>query len=164
MRHLRLAVLIAASTLLLAGCGGGDEAQQNAAKKPVEQAVFTSTTDCADSGKLTMDQCVVVIEAAVAQHVAMAPTYGSLRSCEKAEGDDKCERMDEKTYRPMLRAYLVIIAEQPIAIPLYPTKDGKAGFAGPDKTVYFGDDEKLQFSKKAVAAYERHLGAGAGPY
>lgn len=148
---------IVAIALGMAGCGGS--APQPTV--PVERHIYTSANDCAEEGKLPLETCSKLIEAAIAQHVATAPTYGSLRSCEKVEGPEKCERTDMKTFRPMLSAFLFALGEVPVAFPLYPTLDGKAGFRKLDKQVLQGDDEAITFSRQAVAAYEQHLGKAA---
>ena len=78
----KLALAVAASSL--AGCGGG--APKKTAEPPPFQGIYTASGDCADSGKLTIDQCLTAMEKAVAEHEKSAPSYKSLRSCEGTEG------------------------------------------------------------------------------
>lgn len=152
----KLWLFASAVCVALATSGCGNSAPES--KVPVQRGIFTSAADCAASQKFPMEKCTKAIEAAIENHVATAPTYTSLKSCEKAEGAEKCERMDEKTYRPKLRAFLVVGNEEVLGSPLYPTTDGAAGFRGLDKVVYSADDETLNFSPQAVAAYELHSG------
>lgn len=149
-----LSLLLAAS---LTGCGGSAP-DPNAPKTP--RGVYTSSTDCADAGKLKLEECSKLIEDAVAQHVAAAPSYTSLKACEKTEGPDRCERTDPKSYRPLLAAYLVTFSEPPAVLPLYPTLDGKPGFRDLAKGTHLDEDDSIVFSKSAAATYERYIASG----
>ena len=145
----------AACSTLLTGCSGGSS-KAKAAKK-AEQSVYTSTSDCADQGKITIDECIDAIEPAISLHVKKAPTYSSLRSCEKAQGADRCERDAGDSYRPKLRAFLVTFSEKRnVATPLYATKDGTSGFRKLDKSLVSGHNEDINFSSQAVAAYSQY--------
>ena len=133
--------VVALLALSLAGCGSGGKPASP--KSQIPRSIYTSSADCADAGKLTLDECTKLIEEAVAQHVASAPTYSSLRSCEKTEGVDRCERTDPKSYRPALSAYLVTFGETKTVQPLYPTSDGKPGFKTLSKEAILDEDETL---------------------
>lgn len=151
--------IVALLAVSLAGCGGS---APTVPKNQTPRSIYTSSTDCADAGKLTLDECTKLIEQAIAQHVATAPSYSSLKSCEKTEGPDRCERTDPKSYRPLLAAYLVTFGETKSIEPLYPTSDGKPGFRTLGKDAILDEDDTLAFSKSSVAAYERHLGTTNG--
>ena len=151
---IRLAASAVCVALAAAGCGRSSQES----KVPIQRGIFTSAADCAASQKFPMEKCTKAIEAAIENHVATAPAYTTLKACEKAEGAEKCERMDAKNYRPKLGAFLVAGNDEVMGTPLYPTSDGVAGFRGPDKAVYAADDESLTFSPQAVAAYELHTG------
>jgi Protein of unknown function (DUF1190) len=146
------------AAVALAGCGGS-------APPPVptgEQIVFVTMHDCNSTNKLKPDECTAAVKSALADHLSLAPAYRSLVSCEKIEGAGKCERMDEKSFRPRLMAMSVIMADAEAArtkklpipvIPLYATMSGEAGFRTLTKTLLKGDDEMIQFTPKAVAVY-----------
>jgi len=153
-----LAVLsLMTGVLALAGCGASEPQSDT----PIERGVFTSATDCAEGGKRTLEQCSAAITAAVAEHERAAATYPSLKSCETAEGADKCERTDTKSFRPRLMAFLVRMTDPPAAWPLYPTIKGEAGFRTGDNTILLSEDESLTFSRPALAAAELHAGKGS---
>lgn len=157
MRTVLRSLLLVLVSTGLTGCGGSSEPAV-----PADRKIVTSAADCSADEKLTIEVCGSIIEAAISQHVAAAPTYTSLKSCEKTEGPGKCERSDAKSYRPALAAYLVTHSEPPVAAPLYPTSDGSAGFQMLDKTKFLDEDDKLPFSKSSVAMYERFMGVGNG--
>ncbi len=147
--------LAAACSTLLAGCSGGSSKAKPA--KKAEQSVYTSTADCADAGKITIDECIDAIEPAISAHIKKSPVYKSLKRCEKAEGADRCERDAGDSYRPKLRAFLVTFgAKRTIAAPLYATKDGTSGFRKLDKSVVSGHNEDINFSSQAIAAYSQY--------
>jgi len=142
-----LAVLAAA--LALAGCG---KSQKTAAKVDVKQVVVTSAADCADNAGLTYDVCTELIAAAVAEHEKSAPTHKSQEACEKAEGADRCERLDERDYRPRLTAFKIAMTEKPTAAPLYPTKNTTPGFRTASNSDVLTDADAFTFTKSAVDA------------
>ncbi len=145
-------LVLASTSLALAGCGG-DEPKAKAAA-PVERSIFVSAVDCEASGKLSIDDCSKAIEKAVTAHEKTSPTYKSQSSCETAEGADKCERVADKIFRPKLVAYILDAATPPVAKPLYPTADGVAGFRNGAKEVLLASDDNLIFSKSAQDLYE----------
>ena len=154
---LSLAVAVLAG-IPLAACGGSAPA----AVETGEKVVFVTTQDCASTKKLKADECAAVVKTALDDHLAQAPTYRSMVSCEKVEGETRCERMDEKTFRPRLLAMSVIVGDAeaarakmlPIPVtPLYATLAGEAGFRTLNKTILKGDDDLIQFTPKAIAAY-----------
>jgi hypothetical protein len=89
-----------------------------------------------------------------------------LSLCETTEGPEKCERMDEKNYRPRLAAVSVTPAaikkaeetgKYPESVPLYLTQAGEKGFRTLEKQIVLIDADMVAFSPQAVAAAE--LGA-----
>jgi hypothetical protein len=144
--HARLAITaMALAAVPLAGCGDG------AAKQTVRvpRGVYTSSSDCAEAGKLSFEECTGALERAVAAHEKQAPSYGSLKSCEKTEGESQCERTDAGGYRPRLLAFLVTATTPPTARALYAAPAGKEGFRASDKTLFLISDETLTFSSHA---------------
>jgi Protein of unknown function (DUF1190) len=161
----RRALGILLVTAALAGCGGSAP-KVVASGADNEQVIFTSAMDCAASGRISHDQCTKALESAMTAHLKKSPVYRSLTLCETAEGPEKCERMDEKSYRPKLVAVAVTPASvkkadetggMPEATPLYPSQAGEKGFRTLEKTIYLIDGEMVAFSRQAVAAAE--LGA-----
>jgi uncharacterized protein YgiB involved in biofilm formation len=153
MQHLAsspgLAVIAAA--LALAGCG---KAQKSAEKVEVKQYIVTSAVDCADNTGLTYEVCTELIEQAVASHEKSAPTHKSREACEKAEGPEWCERMDEKVYRPRLTAFQISMTEKPTAVPLYPTKKASTGFRTASNGDVLTEADTFTFTKSASDAAE----------
>jgi uncharacterized protein YgiB involved in biofilm formation len=148
------------ASLGLAGCGASTPPQPPV---PVERYVFISAKDCSESNKLPMQKCGDIIDAAVASHVANAPSYTSKKACEVAEGPERCERTDSRSFRPRLVAFLVSIAgPDASASVLYPAPGAEAGFRGQEKKqLFLITDETLTFSPKALAVYEANKGEGA---
>jgi len=144
-------VLSLLAATALAGCGGGAPKTPEVA---AERAVYTNARDCATGNKITIEQCSEAINKAIAEHEATAPKYTSIRSCETAEGEGKCDRIADKQFRPRLLAFLVTLSKPPVARPLYATIGGEQGFRLADKTMLLGTDETLTFSTRATAAYE----------
>ena len=142
-----LAVVLPA--LAVTGCGSGSAPTS---KDP--QHIVTSATDCADNAGLDYETCVGMIEKAVAEHSKSAASYSSLAACEKKEGTDRCERLEEKTYRPRLMAFRLTLGKHVLAEPLYPTAKGEAGFRDPGSKVIKTDDESVKFTQSAIHAAE----------
>jgi uncharacterized protein YgiB involved in biofilm formation len=145
---------IVAATVTLAGCGGSDKKAA-----PIARHIITSSVDCSENAGLTYEQCTEVIEKAVAEHEKSAATYTNLKNCETTEGAERCERLDEKVFRPKLKAFLLSLSDPPKAVPLYTIKDGKSGFRDTSNAMYLSEDEQLTFSKSAVHAAELFVGA-----
>ena len=153
-------ILVAASaSLALAACGG-EETEKPKAEAPTERAVYTSALDCESGGKLDLEQCTSAIERVVAIHDKNAPKYRSLDACEEVQGADKCERVDEKEFRPRLSAFVVLPQDPNTAKPLYLTLDGKEGFQTIDKEVILAKNDSYIFSRSARDAYELHASTG----
>ncbi|MGQ0673447.1 MAG: DUF1190 domain-containing protein [Hyphomicrobium sp.] len=150
-------VLAASAALSTGGCGGEEPAAAAPTPAPTERAVFVSAVDCEASGRFSLDDCSSAIETAIRAHEGAAPTYKSLRACEEAEGTDKCERVGERIYRPLLVAFVFENATPPSATPLYHTNDGNPGFRSAGKQLFLGTDDNLMFSKSAKNAYELHI-------
>jgi hypothetical protein len=151
------------STAFAIGLGACSAEPPQPPSAPVAaRGVFTSAADCAALGKLSLEKCARAIEQAVADHEANAPVYSSLKACEKAEGPDKCERTDAKTYRPRLMAFLVELTDRPYGAPLYPTARGETGFRTAGNSLLLSDDETLTFSRPALGAAELMAGKSNG--
>ncbi|NOT71554.1 MAG: DUF1190 domain-containing protein [Hyphomicrobium sp.] len=145
--------LLAATALLLAGCGQSEPKIPGAAAKPMEKAIFMSTTDCAESGKLPADQCGTLIDRAVKAHETKAPTFKGVRSCEEASGPDRCEKMMDGTFRMRLQAFLFEInGAKSTAAPLYPSAKGAIGFRDAAKKPVSARDDSLIVSQAALTA------------
>lgn len=151
-----LTLVIAA--LSLAGCGGGDGGTKKTAEPPPFRGIYTASGDCADSGKLTIDQCLDAMEKAVAEHEKSAPSYTSRKSCEATEGADRCERTHVGNYRPVLLAFLVTALKPPVAKPLYASGDPKKiGFRTATKDFYLINDEAVTMSEHAHTLAEANV-------
>jgi uncharacterized protein YgiB involved in biofilm formation len=147
---LRFLAVIAA-TLTLAGCG---KSEKEANKAPLVRHAITSAVDCSENSSLSYEQCTAVIEKAVADHDTSAAKFTTQKACETAEGQGKCERVDNKAFRPKLVAFLLTLSEPPVAQPLYASNNGELGFRGADSSTYASEDDKVTFSKSAVHAAE----------
>ncbi len=152
-RHSIRILAVVAASVTVAGCGGSEKKAA-----VIVRHVITSSVDCSENAGLTYEQCTEVIEKAVAEHEKSAATYTNLKTCETTEGAERCERLDEKVFRPKLKAFLLSMSEPPKAVPLYTIKDGKAGFRDTSNTMYLSEDEQLTFSKSAVHAAELFIG------
>lgn len=147
-------VVAAASTVTLAGCGSGGSSTPKQAVK-TETSIFISAKDCADSGKLSMQQCATLVDGAIADHIKNAKTYLSQNSCETAEGPDRCERSDERSYRPRLIAFAVTTTGTVSkAMPVYILHTStEKGFRNGKQNFLLSDD-LLVVSQKSVAVFE----------
>jgi uncharacterized protein YgiB involved in biofilm formation len=152
-------VLVGATAILLAGCGGAPPPKAGAEKAAV--GVYTSAQDCSSSGKLDLAACNALVGSAVDAHTTSAKTYASLRVCETAEGTGRCERMGATMFRPELLAFVVTFSTPPTAQPLYAPKDKSVlGFITSDqRTTLMAIDEQLLFSDAARAVAEGKVGS-----
>ncbi len=145
LRHAALSFLAA---ITMAGCGNSSEPSQPQVKVP--RGIFISASDCADAGKLTLDECGQAIDMAVALHEKQAPFYTSLQKCVAAEGSDFCDKTVDG-YRARLQAFLVTLnPKRPTAAPLYPSKPGSPGFRSAAKEAVDATDESLNVSVAAL--------------
>jgi len=142
-------IVAALLSLSLSGCGGGGAKVQAGPAAPT--GVYTSATDCAESEKLSLSDCSVLIDQAVDMHHQAAKKYISMRLCEAAEGADHCERTEDNQYRPQLQAFLITFSNPPQAEPLYASSDkSQPGFQTNNKgRMLLAVDETLLFSKNA---------------
>lgn len=139
--------------LALTACGDAGPAPATVAKA-IEKAIFVSAGDCTESGKLNEEVCAELIDRAVATHVNQAPSYPSVRSCEKVEGPERCEHTGKNTFRPRLLAFLVTLSEPPTAVPLYASPSVEAGFRTANKTAVMVNDEAFIFSRLSLSNAE----------
>jgi hypothetical protein len=143
-----LAILV-----LLSGLGGcGENATAVSNEAAAERGIFISSGDCADAGKLTIDQCGQAIDKAVTLHNREAASYKNLRDCAAVEGPDRCARDVDGSYRSNLQAFLVTMSTPASAVPLYASTDGSIGFRGMDKKAYPAIADGYSISAAAQAA------------
>ena len=164
MRSFRFPLaLCLASALAVSACGKAEEKKAEAAP-PAEVGVFTSTSDCADAGKLTADECGHAIDQAVAAHSQNTVIHKSLRMCEAAEGPERCDKTGEGEYRARVQAFFVTMSKPATAVPLYPSSGGTAAFRSPSKQELNVHDESLNMSHSAmsVASENARLPLGGG--
>lgn len=126
------------------GCGQAEEPK--AAAPPPEHGIFISASDCADSGKLTLDQCAEAIDAAVASHEVQAPTYKSVGQCAGTMGPDRCDKGVDGLYRARVQAFYIIMGTPPSAVPLYPPTTPSIGFQSPSKQAIDARNENMHVS------------------
>lgn len=144
---IRSPLVVLLLTLGLAGCGGSAPQQ---AGPPPPTGVYISSSDCADSEKLSLAECGALIDNAIAAHHARAPKYISMRLCEATEGAGHCERSEDNQFRPQLQAFLFTFSKPPQAEGLYAqTETTEAGFQTAAKKKIMAVDETVLFSKNA---------------
>lgn len=159
---------VAVATLLAAGCGGGAP-KPKATDAKTETSIYISAKDCDENSKLGMTRCAELVDGAIAEHLKTAPTYLSLRTCEEKEGADRCERSDERAFRPRLIAFAVsLTGDKSTAIPVYILNTSKqTGFRN-GKQNYLLTDDTLVVSKKSAAVYDslrgKPTGGGGSPF
>ncbi len=146
---IRSAPLLAlAAALALAGCGG--KAEEKPVAAAVDKAIYISSADCADGGKLPAEECDVLIEKAVKLHEKNAPSFKSLRSCEEAAGLERCENDVTGTYRMRLQAFQISFGKPITAAPLYPSAGGKIGFRDDKKAAIDALSDAFTVSNAAL--------------
>ena len=141
--------LCLASAMLLTACGKAEEPK--VAAPPPEHGVFISSSDCAETGKLTEDACGQAIDQAVAVHANNAAVYKTLRQCEATEGPERCDKTGETEYRARIQAFFVTMSDPPTAVALYPPSGSTAAFRSPSKQELSVHDESLNMSHHAMA-------------
>lgn len=121
--------------------------------------VFTSGPDCAESQKLNLSDCNILLRMALETHQRDSKSYTSLRLCAEAEGPDNCERADTNTFRRRLLAFQVTFSAPPTAAPLYaPKEKGVLGFTTQDKAkTLLTVDETVIFSADAKTVAESYF-------
>ena len=150
MRLLSKIIVLFAGVLALVGCGQDPMPPANAGAQPVEHGVFISATDCAETGKLTVDQCGQAIDQAVAEHQVQAPSFAFVQQCEGAYGVERCDRGVDGRFRPRLQAFFVTLASPAHAVPLYPPSKSLIGFQSPSHQTINARDETLKVSVAAL--------------
>lgn len=133
----------------LTACGKAEE--QHTAAPPAEHGVFVSSTDCAERGKLTLDECGHAIDQAVAVNAEQSTVYKSLRQCEATEGLERCDRIGENEYRARIQAFFVTMSDPATAVALFPPQSSKAAFRSPSKQELSAHDESLNMSHAAMS-------------
>ncbi len=154
------AVAITGFLLAVAPLGGCGESTPVASGPPAERGIYISSGDCADSGKLSIEDCGRLIDRAVALHQKLAPSYASLDACNAAEGKDRCANDVDGKYHPAIRAFLITFGSEARAQPLYGSSDGSAGFKGLDKAKYNLDGKGYSVSDSAQALAHENARAG----
>lgn len=151
-----------AAALATSGCGSAEKQEA----KVIPRHVVTSAIDCQEAASFTYDECTALIEKAVAAHDSSATSFTTLKACEAKEGPDKCERIDDRVFRPRLVAFLLTMSEPPVVEPLYVSQGEQVGFRTAGATVLAIEDEKYSFTKSAVEAAEalvsKRKGGGGG--
>lgn len=152
MSKLPAAAIISAAAVLLSACGNAEPPKSAVPRPAVEKGIFTSTSDCADAGKISAELCAKAIDMAVAAHEADAPTFKTRRQCEAAAGAERCGKTVDGRYRPLLQAFFVLLKDPPSGMPLYPTQGQQVGFQtqAPAKKILFASDESLLVSYAAA--------------
>lgn len=130
------------------GCGQAEEPK--AAAPPPETGIFISTSDCADSGKLTAEACGNAIDNAVASHEQAAPTYKTINQCAGVAGPDRCDKGVDNLYRARIQAFYVVMSDPPTAVPLYPPVTPAIGFQSPSKQTIDARNENMHVSVAAL--------------
>ncbi|MDX2308275.1 MAG: DUF1190 domain-containing protein [Hyphomicrobium sp.] len=143
-------LVVASAAMALAGCGGAPKKDP----KSIVKYVITSAIDCQESAQLSYEDCTSMIEKAVVAHDGNAPKFTTLKACEAKEGADKCERIDDRVFRPKLAAFLLTMNTPPTVEPLYVSQTGLIGFRSASAAMLSVDDEALTFSKSATHAAE----------
>ena len=146
-QHWKIAVACAACAVLSA-CGGDTSPKQPQAA--VEHGVFISSSDCAATGKLTLDQCGQAIDQAVGQYQAETLAFDSAEQCEESAGADRCERGVDGRYRQRLQAFFVTLAAPGSAVPLYAPSKSIIGFQSASKQIVDARDDTLRVSEAAL--------------
>ncbi|MFN0218423.1 MAG: DUF1190 domain-containing protein [Hyphomicrobium sp.] len=146
-----LRLCLALAPLALVACGKSSSAPKVPAA-PVQKGIFISVNDCAETGKLTGDECGKAIDDALAMHEKQAKAYTTARQCESGEGADRCDKTVDGKFRPRLQAFLVTMSKPPKAEPLYPTQKKKkfVGFRSPTQPAIDASDEALTVSAAAM--------------
>jgi uncharacterized protein YgiB involved in biofilm formation len=149
------------SLLAFAALGGcSDDAPVN--QGPLDRGIFISSSDCAATEKLTLDQCGAVIDMAVATHQNAGPAYPALSACTAAEGPDHCSKDVDGRFRPRIAAFLITFGPQASATPLYNTADGAVGFKGIDNAVLGLEDASFTVSNAAQGVANQNARAFKG--
>jgi hypothetical protein len=138
------------AVVALGGCGNSATAVSRG-QPAAESGIFISSRDCADAGKLTIDQCGQAIDAAVTMHRNQAPSYKSLNACAAVDGPDRCAKDVDGAYRSTVQAFFVTMSKRPSAVPLYASRDGEVGFLGLDKKAFVVNDDDYTMSAGAQA-------------
>lgn len=146
-------IFVLLSLPLLAGCGGSGSKQTG---EKIFKGIYTTGVDCADSGKLSYEDCATAMAQAVTKHEKEAPTYDELRFCEAKQGAGKCEFTANHKYRPKLLAFLVTASKPPTALPLYAHQKAKEGFHDSAGKDHMYSDDQLVFSEHAQTMFEQN--------
>lgn len=150
MRQLQKMSLASAVCMALAACGGDPAPGPKQPQAAVEHGVFISSSDCAATGKLTIDQCGQAIDAAVAEYQAVTPSYDSNGQCEEGVGAERCDKGVDGRYRQRLQAFFVTLVAPGRAVPLYIPSKSMIGFQSPSKQLIDARDQTLRVSEAAL--------------
>jgi uncharacterized protein YgiB involved in biofilm formation len=161
MRQLWKIAVASAVAAALSACGG--DPAPKAPQAAVEHGVFISSSDCAATGKLTLDQCGQAIDEAVRQYQARTPAYESAGQCEEAAGAERCEKGFDGRYRQQLQAFFVTLAAPGHAVPLYAPSKSIVGFQSPSKQIIDARDDTLRVSEAALTLAHENARLAATP-
>jgi uncharacterized protein YgiB involved in biofilm formation len=144
---------VCSAAAMLGGCGAP---KPKAEAVPIKKYVLTSIGECVSMTGASEQDCGTAIETAIKAHTTAPTNYPNLRVCEKAEGNDRCERLDDNTWLPIPQGYLVVrVGEQTAAKILYASKDRSAVFRGSDDVMFDPDKpEKVDFSPTSLKRAE----------
>jgi uncharacterized protein YgiB involved in biofilm formation len=141
---------LSAVALALAGCSAAAPAVTNA-----RQYVVTNSSECASMTGLNDDDCGAMIEKAIKVHTEKSTRYTRLPLCEKTEGVDQCERLEDKVWIPKPQGILITVSKSSReAKMLFASRNKSATFRTADNTVL--DPEKIAAKiEYSEAAFKR---------
>ena len=143
----RAGLLAMLAALALAGCGRAPPK----VVVPVQKYVLTSIAECVEIAGAKEGDCGTAFDTAITKH-AQASAYSSMRLCEKEEGPDRCEKLEETVWLPKPQGFLVLRqGDTTQSQVLYAVKGNVPQYRGADQTVYDPDNpQQIKFSSSAL--------------
>ena len=150
MRTKGLGILVLCS-ITLAGCGAAPKVTG-----PMQKWIVTSAAECVSMVGATESDCSTLIDTAVNVHSTSSSSYKSRRLCELTEGADRCERIEERVWRPRPQAFLIEKQGPKIeAKILYAGKDRQIVFRAADASTFDPDKPgNTEFSPTSIKRLE----------
>lgn len=144
---MRAGVLVMLVALGMAGCGKAPAKNDT----PVKKYVLTSIAECVEMAEADEAACGTAIDAAITRHTQTTP-YLNARLCEKDEGADRCEKLEQTVWLAKPQGFLVLRkGDVTQAVVLYAVKGKSAVFRTADQTTYDPDaPAEVKFSKTAL--------------